>query len=31
VMQPDGTFVRAKPHAHKKPLNSQLWFLKHDA
>jgi polyphosphate kinase len=31
IMQPDGAFERAKPHAHRKPLNAQLWFLKHDA
>ena len=31
IMQSDGTFERAKTHAHRKPLNSQLWFLKHDA
>jgi polyphosphate kinase len=31
VMNSDGTFERIKAHSHRKPLNSQLWFLKHDA
>jgi len=31
VMHPDGTFERLTPVANRKPLNSQLWFLKHDA
>jgi polyphosphate kinase len=31
LMHADGSFERIRAHAHKKPLNSQLWFLKHDA
>ena len=31
VMRSDGTFERIKRRAHRKPLNSQTWFLKHDA
>ena len=30
MMQPDGTFIRAK-HSGKKLLSSQSWFLKHEA
>ncbi len=31
VMHSDGTFGRVHPDSGRKPLNSQLWFLKHDA
>jgi polyphosphate kinase len=31
VMQADGTFERQHPQNGRRPLNSQLWFLKHDA
>jgi polyphosphate kinase len=29
IMQPDGTYVRPARQHGKKPLSSQLWFLKH--
>ena len=31
IMQPDGTYVRPEHTAGKKLLNSQTWFLKHEA
>jgi polyphosphate kinase len=31
IMQPDGTYQRMKPHAGKKMLDAQDWFLKHEA
>lgn len=31
IMQPDGTYVRPEHTTGKKLLNSQAWFLKHEA
>jgi polyphosphate kinase len=31
VMHSDGVFERVKSESNRKPLNSQMWFLKHDA
>jgi polyphosphate kinase len=31
IMQPDGSYLRVKPHAGKKMLDAQDWFLKHEA
>jgi polyphosphate kinase len=31
VMHSDGVFERVKSESGRKPLNSQMWFLKHDA
>jgi polyphosphate kinase len=30
-MRSDGVFERVKAEGNRKPLNSQTWFLKHDA
>jgi polyphosphate kinase len=31
IMQPDGSYQRVKPHAAKKMLDAQDWFLKNEA